>query len=1128
VTAADREPLTSRIVQAFLSGNLSALLVILALLLGAAALFVTPREEDPQIVVPLVDVLVSAPGCSAAEVERQVTTQLEKLLYEVDGVEYVYSASEANQAVITARFYVGEDREDSLLEVYNKIAMHEDQVPPQVAGWVVKPVEIDDVPILAVTLWGDHGVDDAVLRRVAEEVESELKQVADTGRTEVVGGRPRKLRVHVDPHAAAAHGVGWDQLARSLAAADVRLPAGQLDGAQHTTLLEAGQRLRSPREVEELVVGVHAGAPVYLRDLARVTLGPDEPRSYTRIAFGPAVDPERVPAGLAAGGDHPAVTVAVAKRKGTNAVWVADALLERLDAIQAEVLPDGVHWYVTRNSGETANHKVNELVEALAVAIVIVIALIALVLGWREGLIVATAVPITFGLTLFVNWLAGYTINRVTLFALILSLGLVVDDPIVDVENIYRHLRQRGKDPMRAVLDAVNEVRPPIILATLAIVVSFVPLFFITGMMGPYMAPMALNVPLAMLMSLVVAFTITPWMSFHVLKGAAASHGDAPEPALEETALYRGYRRLLEPLFRSRGARWGVLGGTLLLFLASCWLAVDRRVPLKMLPYDNKNELQLVVDLPEGTPLERTEAVLAELAAYLQGVPEVTDVTSYAGLASPMDFNGLVRHYYLRQGSHVGDLRLNVVHKTQRVHQSHELGLRLRRDLQAIAARNHARLKLVELPPGPPVLATVTAEVYGKPYTPYAELLAAADVVEARLEREPAVVDVDSSREAAQPRLRFVPDREKVRLAGLSEAGLAEVVRAAAAGQQVAVLHDPHDANPTPIELRLARAQRTHPVDLGALALVSPQGGAVQLSELGAWEPGTRDQTIYRKNLRRVVFVMAELAGRAPAEVILDVQADQGAEGPAAERPLAERSFFANGGGIPWNVDDDVEVSWRGEGEWKITLDVFRDLGLAFAAACLGIYVLLVYETTSYFLPLILMLSIPLTILGILPGFWLLQAFGGGVDGWATPTFFTATGMIGMIALSGLAVRNAILLIEFVQSAQASGKPFTAALIEGGAIRIRPILLTGGTAMLAAWPITLDPIFSGLAWALIFGLLVSTAFTLVIIPLVYFMAYGPKEQPAASPAPAAEPPAEDASTTDVPPTEEPPTDPSPA
>ncbi|MDD4892256.1 MAG: efflux RND transporter permease subunit, partial [Phycisphaerae bacterium] len=707
-------------------------------------------------------------------------------------------------------------------------------------------------------------------------------------------------------------------------------------------------------------------------------------------------------------------------------------------------------------------------------------------------------------------YLAGYTINRVTLFALILALGLVVDDPIVDVENIYRHFKMKPKNPLKAVLEAVNEVRPPIILATLAVIVSFIPMFFITGMMGPYMRPMALNVPLAMLMSMVVAFTITPWLSYLMLRGHAKSGGGHAEPnqssALEKSLIYRAYRGALAPFLNRRWARWAMLGVTMLLFVGSGWLAADRQVPLKMLPYDNKNEFQVVIDMDRGMTLEQTQSAAADLADYLRRVPEVTDVTSYVGLASPMDFNGMIRHYYLRSGSNTADLRVNVVHKKQREQQSHELTLRLRNDLQAIAGKHHARVKLVEMPPGPPVLSTVVAEVYGEPFTPYEELLTSAHTVQQRLQREAGVVDIDSTVEAEQKEFRFVPDREKARLAGISEQQIATVIQSAVKGGDAAILHSANDVNPTPIQLRLPLADRTSINSLNAISVVpqtglpsDPKAKPVQLSELGAWKEQPADQPIYHKNLQRVVYVTAEMAGRPPAEAVLDVQSDmqvgQARSGTLTARPLADRSFLANGANIRWDVPKDVKVSWTGGGEWKITLDVFRDLGIAFALACLGIYILLVYETKSYLMPLILMISIPLTVIGIKPGFWLLNRLGGGsIGGFGNPTYFTATAMIGMIALSGIVVRNGILLIDFLHKAIAAGKPLKQALIESGAVRFRPIFLTAGAAMLAAWPITLDPIFSGLAWALIFGLFVSTAFTLLIVPVVYYMAYARKHQ----------------------------------
>jgi len=1129
------QPLTSRIVEVFLKGNLSAMLVVISLIAGTVALLVTPREEEPQIIVPIADILISVPGASAEEVERQVALRLEKMLYQIDGVEYVYSMSRPHQAVVTVRFYVGENREDSLVKIYNKLQSNTDAIPPQVAGWVVKPIEIDDVPIVNIAIWSDRH-DDFTLRRVAEELESRIQSVPNTGRTRIVGGRPRQVRIKFDAQLLAGRQVSPEQLATALRGMNAVLPGGSLDVSNESLLVEAGDAFANVDEIRRLVVAAPHGNPVYLGDVAEVIDGPAEPLTYTRIGFGPAAaDDETIPTDLRdRARDYPAVHIAVAKKKGTNAVTVARAVEQRLKEVREDVLPAGVYTRITRNYGETANQKVNELVEGLAVAIVIVIALLALTLGWREGLIIATAIPITFALTLLVNYLAGYTINRVTLFALILALGLVVDDPIVDVENIFRHLRLGRQKPIRAVLTAVNEVRPPIILATLAVIISFIPLFFITGMMGPYMRPMALNVPLAMMMSLVVAFTITPWMSYHVLKG---EHKPKPGLKTEESApdmdavvrsspIYRIYQTMLEPFLRSRFARWTLLAVMVVLFGFSGWLAASRRVPLKMLPFDNKDEFQIVVDMPEGTTLEATESVTTELASYLRGVPEVTDVTTFVGTSSPMDFNGMVRHYYLRSGPNMADIRVNLVGKHDRVQQSHGLTLRLRNDLAEIAARGGANIKLVEMPPGPPVISTITAEVYGEPYHTYEEITEAARLVRERLEVEPALVDVDDTIEADQTRLRFVLDKEKASLSGITGKQVAVLIRTAIKGSQASVLKAAGEVNALPIILQLPKSKRSHVESIENLYAVGSGGRPVPLAEIGHVERSVWDKTIYHKNLRRVVYVFAETAGRAPAEAILDIQADRtewndgchcsvssasAAKGtprsttadtavahPSASsftpaspaRPLSERTYLNNGGGVPWSIPNGFEIDWAGEGEWNITIDVMRDLGLAFAAACLGIYVLLVYETKSYLMPLILMISIPLTIIGIIPGFWLLNALTAETVGqWQNPVFFTATAMIGMIALSGIAVRNAILLIEFVHKATDAGQSLKAALLASGAVRSRPIFLTASTAMLAAWPITLDPVFSGLAWALIFGLFVSTVFTLIVIPVVYYMAY---------------------------------------
>lgn len=1064
----------SRIVAGFLRGNLSVLLILGILIAGIAALYLTPREEEPQIVVPLADIYVQMPGASAEVVEQQVANRLERLLYQIDGVEYVYSMSRPGLAVVTVRFYVGENRENSLVKLYNKISMNIDQVPPGVTGWVVKPIEIDDVPMLNVTLWSKEA-DDHALRRVAEQVEVALQSVENTARTEVVGGRRRQIRVLLNPEQLTARQVTPLEIEKVLRGANVSLQAGSFQSLNRDFNVEAGSFAQTALELEQLVVGVFDGRPVYLREVAQVTDGPEEPSTSTRIRFGPASGPERGVAGPTTG-DFPAVTVAVAKRKGSNAVWVAEALEKKLDELRQSAIPDNVKMLITRNYGETANEKVNELVRDLGVSIIIVAALIAFALGWREAIIVVTAVPLTFALILLINYLAGYSLNRVTLFALMLSLGLVVDDPIVDVENIFRHFRLRKQPPLEAVLTAVNEVRPPIIVATLVVIVSFLPMFFITGMMGPYMRPMALNVPVGMLMSMVISFTVTPWLSYLVMRGQyGRSDGHEVD---KESLTHRVYRRLVTPFLNRRPLAWGLVVTMILMLLGSMALPATGKVPLKILPFDNKKEFQVVVDMPEGTPMEATEAALSDLAACACTAPEVKETLTFAGTASPMDFNGLVRHYYLRRDLSKGDMRVNLLPKEQRQQQSHEIVLRLRNGLEEVAQRHGARIKIVEVPPGPPVLSTVVAEVYARTDQTYAQLRGDARHVRRFFETEAGVGDVDDTFEMERPRYLFHVDKEKASLNGISTEDIASTLRLAVQGgipgegslqtSRAGAAQPTHEINPLLIVLHLSPSERSSLADLSRLGVKAPSGAIVRIGELGKFKEQPAEQTIYHKNLRRVAFVFGDTVGRTPAEAILSMQSRL-----KRDRP-------------PGHAD----VSWTGEGEWKITLDVFRDLGLAFGGAVLAIYFLLVWQTGSYTMPLVRMISIPLTIIGIMPGFWLLNVFGGGaIGGHANPVYFTATAMIGMIALAGIADRNAILLIDFIQTVLERGGSLREALVESGAVRFRPIILTAGAAMLGAAPIALDPVFSGLAWSLIFGLVVSTAFTLLLVPIVYWMLY---------------------------------------
>ncbi len=1105
------------VVRVFLETRISLVFIISSLCLGVFAIVLTPREEEPQITVPLADVMVSAPGASAAEIEQLVATPLERLLWQVDGVEYVYSASRPDSAVVTVRFYVGEDREESLVKLHNTIMMHQDLVPPIVKSWLVKPVEIDDVPIVTLTL-SSKRYDEYDLRRIGEEVFARLTETPDISKLTLTGGLAREIRVELDPERLSGMELSPVEVAEALRRADMSVRAGTFEALNQEFALTADSFLRSSREVGDLVVGVHQGRPVYLRDVAEIKDGPQEIESYTRR--GPS-DAQAAHLGPPPGDSTAAVTLALAKKKGTNAVSVADDILARVNELKKSILPDGITVEVTRNYGETAQEKVTELIWSLGEALLTVVILLALTMGRREALVVALSVPVSFALALFVNMLLGYTINRVTLFALILSLGLVVDDPIVNVDNIQRHILAGRLPPRRATLFAVKEVLPPVIMSTLAIVVSFLPLYFITGMMGPYMAPMAANVPLAVGFSMVAALTVVPWLSYLLLRkksplpdlpedaqlpgpisaldlvaapaldapspdsiqaispqaDAEQTQAEASEPSSESPAavspedkavtgrLGQIYRRTVSPFLDSGGKRMGLVATVFGLLCASLLLAGLGLVPLKMLPFDNKNEFQIVLDLPEGSTLETTDRAVRDVEAYLRGVPEVTNFVSYVGTASPMDFNSLVRQYYLRGESNQADIRVNLLQKDARDMQSHAIVLRLRKDLEALAARHKARMRLVETPPGPPVVSTVVAEVYGAPDMPYEALVESARGLGGLFRDEPGVTDVFDSTQARRERINFFLDKEKAALHGVAAEDVNASMSMAMSGATPAMVHEPAERRPLLTRLILPREKRSSISALERIPVKTDAGKIAPLAELGQFLPVMEDQPILHKNMRRVAYVFGETAGRAPVEAVFGLQARLASDPP----------------------QKGIEVVFDGEGEWKITVDVFRDLGIAFGAALLGIYILLIIETKSFSLPLLLMTAIPLTLLGILPGFWLLNAlFGKTVGGYADPVFFTATSMIGMIALGGIVIRNSLVLINFIDESLRQGMALREAVLRSGAIRLRPIALTALTTMLGAWPITLDPIFSGLAWALIFGLLASTAFSLLLIPVAYY------------------------------------------
>ncbi|MDN3638636.1 efflux RND transporter permease subunit [Simiduia curdlanivorans] len=1093
-------------VHATLKGGLPLFIFIISLLAGVLALQFTAREEEPQIVVPMVDVLVQAPGLAAQQVEKQVTTPLEKLLAQIPGVEHVYSRSMTGRAAVTLRFYVGEDREDAILNTYNKLFSNQNKIPGVVEQWLVRPVEVDDVPIMVLALWSDkpERYTDFELRRFAEELSTSLQAIPQTSEVNVVGGRPRTVTVYIDPESLSARKTTTADIVAALQVSNLLQSGGYWAFNNQAIEMESGDFIRSLEELKQLVVNVIDGVPVYLQEVAHINDGPAEPSYYTWIDFAPGH-----PAFKAANDGYPMVSLSIAKQRGSNAVSVAAAVHELMADVSAKLLPPEIHLEVLRDYGQTADEKVNNLTSSLGFAIFTVVIFIGVFLGWRQALVVGLAVPICYGATLGLDMAFGYTINRVTLFALILSLGLLVDDPITGVDNISRFLKDGKGDKSDRIVAAIGEIKVPLVMSTVSIVLAFVPLAFITGMMGPYMAPMAFNVPVSVVASTLVAFLVTPWLASKLLR--------ADDPSQEPVNVNQGslYPRLITPLLENpRKAKlvlWLMLG----LFLGAALLPMMRAVPLKLLPFDNKNEVQIIVDMPESSSLEQTAAMTRRISAQVSQVPEVRAVAAFVGIPSPIDFNGMVRQYYQREAPHTADLRLTLIDKTEREHQSHGVVLRLR-ELLAPLNQDGVNIKVVEVPPGPPVLSTLVAEIYGDRFTSYQSQQAAAKILMARLMREAHVSEIDSTVEAQKSRQRFIVDKQKAALSGVSTDDINQTLAMANAGYAAGFLqgfqHTERAANPLPIYLRLAPENRVHLNDFARLN-VKGRAGIVQqntlqglesapqplvpIGELGQFEQGYTDHTIHHKDLKPVAYVMAELNGRTPAEVIADVNADMNQPAGEARSDWKNRNFiesFIRGPGDGWTLPAGTSIKWTGEGEWRITKDVFRDMGLAFAFALVAIFAVLYLQTASTALSLIIMSAIPLTIIGIMPGFWLLNQFGERtIAGSPEPVLFTATAMIGMIALAGIVVRNSLILVEFITQARAAGASIKEALVNAGAVRMRPVLLTAGTTLLGNLVIILDPVFSGLALAIIFGIIASTLFTLIVVPVVYLLVFGAEE-----------------------------------
>jgi multidrug efflux pump subunit AcrB len=1038
------------IAQRFLNSKLTPLLIGASLAAGVGGLLTTPREEEPQIRVPMIDVAVGLPGASPREVERRVVEPLERAIWEIPGVEYVYSMAQSDGALITARYKVGTEPELALTRLYGKLLANADKSPPGATPPLVALHGINEVPILTLTLSGGGDAGDGyLLHQQAAELAAELKRIPDVAETWVVGGAPREVRATLDPQALAARGLSAAAVLHAVGMANAELPAGALLGGNRAVPVRVGALLRDVDQVRDVVVGVQGDRAIRLRDVAQVTDGPAEPDQY--VAF--------LPAGGAT--FEPAVTIAIAKREGTNAATIAEHVMHRVEALTGSVLSNDVRVTITRNYGETATEKSRELLLHILIATLGVAVLVWLTLGWREAVVVLVAVPVTLALTLLVYRLYGYTLNRITLFALVFAIGILVDDAIVVVENIARHLRLGLRHADEAAVMAVDEVGNPTILATLTVIAAILPMAFVSGLMGPYMRPIPVGASVAMLFSLGVAFIVTPYLSLRLLKGHTVhpTGGEVEEP-LPDGRLARWYRALLEGLIGNPKRRTLAYGGMVVLLVLSALLVPLKLVTVKMLPFDNKSEFQLIVDMPEGTALERTAEVAQALALAVGRDPAVHDIQTYAGVGAPFNFNGLVRHYFLRRGPTVADVQVNLLPKHDRSEQSHAIALRVRPAVDSIARAYGASVKVAEIPPGPPVLSTLTAEVYGPTYEAQ---IATAEQVKATFERTDGVVDVDWSVTAPHAEVRAAVSEAEALRAGTNPRDIAQTVAAAMGGATGGLLHDDQAAEAVPIRVALPDSAASTIADLAALPIATPRG-ARRLGTLAALDSGPAATPIFRKNLRPVVYVTGDVAGRL--------------ESPAYAM-LAMRHDLAR-------IDDGLEIHYAGsptltekpflvwDGEWQITVDVFRDLGIAFAAVLVLIYVLVVAWFQSFTIPLVIMAPIPLTLIGILPA----HALSGA--------FFTATSMIGMIALAGIIVRNSILLVDFVELGRERGRSVREAVIASGLIRARPIILTAAAVVIGGAVMVSDPIFQGLGIALISGAVVATALTLVAIPLLYY------------------------------------------
>ncbi len=1058
---------SGRIARQFLNTEITPLLAVVGLLLGLLAVLITPREEEPQINVTFANVFIPYPGASAKEVESLVTRRAEQIVSQIKGLDHVYSASTPGMATLTVRFKVGELRTEAIVRLYNAFYSNQDWLPAGVGvgSPLIRPMGIDDVPIVAGTLWSENlEITAGDLLRIAHTLATQLQRVPGTRDVTIIGGPERLIRVRFDPQRLAGYGLTLENLRQALAGANRSRDAASLVSDNQQILVQAGTFLATPEEVGGLVVGVRQGAPVFLRDVAKVTEGPEQPRNYVSFGQGAAATGKAVQGTVR----YPAVTMAVSKKPGENAVDVAAAVVRRFEQVRGIYFPQGVQATVTRNYGETARNKALLLIEKLIFATLSVVVLVWFTLGRREALVVGAAVIVTLAITLFASWAWGFTLNRVSLFALIFSIGILVDDAIVVVENIHRHLQLGARSLTEAIPVAVDEVGGPTILATFCVIAALLPMAFVTGLMGPYMRPIPINASTGMLISLAVAFIFTPWLYRRIFLKAKGLHstGESPDDR-NVSSLLRFFTRFMTPFLGGQHGlrnRRAMLLALLVMIAASVALVGVRAVVLKMLPFDNKSEFQVLVNMPEGTPLEQTQRVLLSLADYLRTVPEVTDYQIYAGTSAPINFNGLVRQYYLRSAPYQGDIQVNLTAKHKRQRKSHDIALQVRGPLVAIGKKFAANVSIAEVPPGPPVLAPLVAEVYGLDYT---RQLDVARKIRRVFTSTADVVDVNDSIEAPQQKLTVVVDRARAAHLGVSQQAVSDTVSAALKGEDMSYLHDEQTRTPIPVRVELSPAAKADAESIRQLRLRSRTGTLVPLSEIASIRKGHREQTIYHKDLLPVVYVVGDVAGSTDSPLY-------GLKAIAAKLDKTRIDGAAIEQYLTQQPENPYAWSMKWDGEWQVTFDTFRDMGAAYSVGLILIYLLVVAQFRSYSVPLIIMAPIPLTVIGILPGHALLGQQ------------FTAPSMIGMIALAGIIVRNSILLVDFIQHEVRVGKTLSEATVSAAAVRAKPIALTALAAMLGGLFILDDPIFGGLAVSLIFGLLISSLLTLWVIPVAYY------------------------------------------